>query len=133
MNKCNIDDLLSLFEDYVSPADVLSARLISQVSSAITKERLRLNMTQSEFAEHIGVKQSQISRWERGGYNFTIEKIAAIAVQLDLDVNITFKASTEEDSLAEDTSLAQQETSATIINLAQYRGKPLNHFELEEM
>lgn len=92
MNKnksCTIDDLLALFEDVLSPADVLSAKLMGQISSAITKERLALNLTQKEFASHINATQSLISRWECGDYNFSVNKIAEIASKLDLDVNIT--------------------------------------------
>lgn len=87
--KCNIDDLLSLFEETISPADVLSSKLRAQVSSIITKERLKLKMTQSQYAKHIDVKQSQISRWEHGDYNFSLDKIADIAAKLNLDINIT--------------------------------------------
>lgn len=88
ISKCGIDDLLSLFEDTLSPADVLSSKLMAQVSAAFTRERLKLHLTQSEFAKHIGVTQSQISRWEHGDYNFSLEKIADIAAKLNLDVNI---------------------------------------------
>jgi transcriptional regulator with XRE-family HTH domain len=87
--KCDIHDLLELFEDALSPADVLSSKLMAQVSTAITKERLKLRMTQAEFAQHIEVTQSQVSRWERGNYNFSLEKIADIASKLNLDVNIS--------------------------------------------
>ena len=92
MNKSQnytIDDLLSLFEDVLSPADAIAAKLMAQISSSITRERVQLKMTQSDFARHIGVRQSQVSRWEHGDYNFTLEKIADIAAKLDLDVNIS--------------------------------------------
>ena len=86
---CGINDLFALFETTLSPADVLSAKLKAQISSVITKERIKLHMNQTEFANHINAKQSQISHWERGDYNFSIEKIADIAAKLDLDVNFT--------------------------------------------
>ncbi len=87
-NAASLEDFLGLFEKVLTPAQVLEAKLMAQVSSAITKERTRLGMTQSEFAKHIDVKQSQISRWERGDYNFSISKIADIAAKLNLDINI---------------------------------------------
>lgn len=87
--KYTANDLLALFENVLSPADVIASKLMAQVSTAITKERIKLGMTQSEFAQHIGVMQSQISRWEHGNYNFSLEKIADIAAKLDLDVNFT--------------------------------------------
>lgn len=83
----NIEDLLSLFSETLTPADVLSAKLMAQFSNAITSERLNLNMSQKDFAKHINAAQSLISRWECGDYNFSINKIAEIAAKLDLNVD----------------------------------------------
>ena len=83
----NIEDLLSLFSETLTPADVLSAKLMAQFSNAITSERLNLNMSQKDFAKHINATQSLISRWECGDYNFSINKIAEIAAKLDLNVD----------------------------------------------
>lgn len=58
---CTVDDLFALFADVLSPADVLSAKLMGQISSAITKERLDLNLTQKEFASYIDATQSLVS------------------------------------------------------------------------
>ena len=88
-----IDDLFSMFSDTLSPEDVMTAKLISQISSTITKERLNLNMNQTDFAEHIGASQSLVSRWEHGDYNFSLKKLSEIAVKLDLDVNISISRS----------------------------------------
>lgn len=88
-HTCTIEDLFDLFEDSLSPADVLTSKLMAQISTSITKERLKLSMTQTDFANHIGATQSLVSRWEHGDYNFSIRKIAEIAAKLDLDVNIT--------------------------------------------
>ena len=67
-------DLLQLFEESVSTSDLLKAKVKAQIASAITKERIKLQMNQEEFAQHIGVRQSQVSRLEKGDYNFSIEK-----------------------------------------------------------
>lgn len=83
-----IEDLLTLFEDSLTPADALTAKLTSQISTCFTKERLKLHMTQHEFAEHIGATQSLISRWEKGDYNFSVRKICEIASALNLNVDI---------------------------------------------
>lgn len=88
--KCGLEDLLGLFEDSVDPSDVLASKIMAQISSAITKERLKLRMNQSQFAEHINASQSLVSRWEQGNYNFSIRKIAEIASILDLNVNFSF-------------------------------------------
>lgn len=87
--KCGIGDLLSLFNEKLDSAEILSSKLMAQVSSIITSERLRLHMNQKDFATYIGASQSQISRWEHGDYNFSIRKISEVASKLDLDVNIS--------------------------------------------
>ena len=90
MPKYSIDDLFSLFEESLSASDILAAKVNAQISSSITKERLKLHMNQAEFAKHINASQSLVSRWESGDYNFSIKKIAEIASSLDLDVNFSF-------------------------------------------
>lgn len=90
MGKNGIDELFSLFEDVLSPSDVLASKIMAQISTSVTKERLKLHMNQAEFAKYINASQSLVSRWEHGDYNFTIRKIAEIAAVLNLDVNISF-------------------------------------------
>ena len=84
-----MDDLLEMFSEVLDPEDVLTSKLMAQISSAITSERLRLQMSQEKFAEYIGVAQSLVSRWEHGNYNFSIKKLSEIAVKLNLDVNLS--------------------------------------------
>ena len=92
MNSMNepakLEDLLALFEDIVQPEDIMYSKVISQASKFITQERLRLEMSQKDFADHIHTKQSLISRWESGNYNFTLRKLAEIAVALDMDLHL---------------------------------------------
>lgn len=89
MQKYSIDDLFSLFEESLSASDILSAKVNSQISTCITKERLKLHMNQAEFAKHIKASQSLVSRWESGDYNFSVKKIAEIASSLNLDINFS--------------------------------------------
>lgn len=88
--SCKIEKLLELFDDSLKPSDILHSKLMAQISSAIIKERIKLHMTQSEFASYIDVNQSLISRWEKGNYNFSLKKLSEIASKLNLDVNIIF-------------------------------------------
>lgn len=88
-SKYDIDSLLNLFEEYLEPSDVLLSKLMAQISTAITRERLKKRMTQADFAKYISASQSLVSRWEQGDYNFSLKKIAEIAVSLNLDVNIS--------------------------------------------
>lgn len=94
MNKnkaAPISELLSALADSLSASDILSSMLESKIALAISKERINRNMTQAEFAELLGVQQSQISKWEAEDYNFTIEKLAKIATALDMELNISLE------------------------------------------
>ena len=86
-----MENLFELFSDFLSAEDITASKLMTQVATAVTAQRLALGMNQSQFANHIGVKQSQISRWECGNNNFTLRKLAEIACALDLDVDIRLK------------------------------------------
>lgn len=123
-----IDDLFSMFSDTLSPEDIMTAKLISQISSAITKGRLNLNMNQTDFAEHIGASQSLVSRWEHGDYNFSLKKLSEIAVKLDLDVNISISRSGA-------VTMPSRESKAKVFTFMPKQEPAANIFyeELEEM
>ena len=50
-------------------------------------------MTQSEFAEYIGVSQGMVSKWESREYNFTIKSLNEICVKLDISFSILIEKS----------------------------------------
>lgn len=78
----SMEDLLSALSENLSAEEILSADILSDLSTQITKERLRRKMTQSQFAELLEVSQGMISKWESKDYNFTIETLCKIAVRL---------------------------------------------------
>lgn len=57
----------------------------------IVKARIEKGMTQTEFADFMGVSQGMVSKWESEDYNFTIEAIANICEKLDWDMNVELK------------------------------------------
>lgn len=82
------NELMNLFADSLSAPEILTSKLMAQISSGITKERVKHCMNQENFAKYLGVTQSEVSRWESGDYNFSIKKIAEIAVKLNMDISI---------------------------------------------
>lgn len=114
--RCNVNDLFDLFEEVLSASDVLSAKLMSQISAAITKERIRSHMNQKEFADLLDVSQSEISRWEHGDYNFSLKKIAQIAEKLDMDVDISFTRLSDKKSYGEYAFLSAPSTFTVVYN-----------------
>ena len=85
---CNLDDLLEIFEEDVATADIISARVLAEVSASIVKYRVDNGMTQKEFAQYMDVSQGMVSKWESADYNFSIKTLADIAAKLDMDVKI---------------------------------------------
>ena len=88
-----LSDLFDLFSTVVSPADFIAAKLLTKISTAITKARLEKNMTQKEFAAFIGVSQGMVSKWESADYNYTIESLANICDKLNYDIDISISKS----------------------------------------
>lgn len=90
MSKYSADlkDLLSMFEEHLSVADITASRLLSGLSSTIVKNRIDMGKTQKEFAEYMGVSQSMVSKWESADYNFSVKALAEIASKLDLDITV---------------------------------------------
>ena len=58
---------------------------------AVIATRTEKHMTQAELAERIGTKQSNISRFEGGNYNPSLEFLQKIAGALDKQLEITLR------------------------------------------
>lgn len=72
----------------ITGADLISAKVLADISVTIFKERLKRDMTQKEFADLMGVSQGMVSKWESDNYNFTIETLSSICDKLGLDLEI---------------------------------------------
>ncbi len=62
-----------------------------EIIRQIILARNELNMTQEELAERSGIKQSNISRLERGTYNHSLNSLKKIAKGLDKELQIEFR------------------------------------------
>lgn len=111
MKGRDLEDLLTLFDGVLSTEDVIAAKLNGQVAATITSERIKRNMNQTEFATLLGVNQSQVSKWESGDCNFTLNKIAAIAAILGISPTITFQQIPQE-------STRSNSASSKIVNFS---------------
>ena len=83
-NSTSLEDLLAMFEDNISIADINASRYLGKISASIVKRRMELKMSQKEFAGYLGVSQGMVSRWEGGDYNFSIKALSEIAEKLDI-------------------------------------------------
>lgn len=91
----NMNELLKLFYEKVSPEDMLYAKLSAHITSQITRQRINRKMNQRQFADFLGCTQAYISKLENGNCNFTLGKLCELAVKLDLDISVDFMPNTE--------------------------------------
>lgn len=67
--------------------DALAAQY--EIIDAVISARIEKKMTQAELAERADTKQSNISRFESGNYNPSVEFLQKIAGALDKQLKIT--------------------------------------------
>ena len=61
------------------------------IIDAVIAARIEKKLTQAELAERANTKQSNISRFESGNYNPSVEFLQKIAVALDKQLEITLR------------------------------------------
>lgn len=61
-----------------------------KMATQLAEKRRARRMTQADVSVITGIKRSNISRLESGGYNPTLDSIVRIADSIGLKVNITF-------------------------------------------
>ena len=61
------------------------------IIDAVIAARIEKKMTQADLAKRIDTKQSNISRFESGNYNPTLDFMQKIAVALGKQLDITLK------------------------------------------
>ncbi|MBS3886655.1 MAG: helix-turn-helix transcriptional regulator [Dethiobacter sp.] len=62
-----------------------------EIIEAVIATRIEKQMTQAELAERADTKQSNISRFESGNYNPSVEFLQKIAGALDKQLEITLR------------------------------------------
>ena len=62
-----------------------------EIIDAVIAARIEKQMTQAELAERADTKQSNISRFESGNYNPSVEFLQKIAGALDKQLEITLR------------------------------------------
>ena len=83
----DVHDRLMKDDEFKAEYERLKPRyeLISQIIDA----RNQLNITQEELAKRVGTQKSNISRFESGSYNPSLDFITKIARSLDKEVHIS--------------------------------------------
>ena len=72
----------------LSAEDKAEADMKAEIAVHIHKKRIDMNMTQTEFADFMGVSQSMVSKWESGEYNFSVCNLSRLMYTLGLKIEI---------------------------------------------
>lgn len=112
----NLMDLLNLFQDDLSEEDILSARILGKLSSAIAKKRIDMQMTQKDFANYLNVSQSMVSKWEGADYNYSIKTLSHLATKLKLKLDVRLDEKSESENLQKVAPYTQSTSKTTIFN-----------------
>ena len=91
-----MDKLVNVLTQGLSEADLSNAILMADVAAEISISRIKMGMTQKEFAKYLGVSQGWISRIESGDCNFTIETLTRILGKLGKKVSFQITDVSEE-------------------------------------
>ena len=134
-NSTSLEDLLAMFEDNISIADINASRYLGKISA--------------EFAGYLGVSQGMVSRWEGGDYNFSIKALSEIAEKLELELYINLKPSVKKskecyiEQKKEYIFARDDDKKFSKSNILQFNSKRnhldnntikiINNFELQEM
>lgn len=78
---------IDLFDSLPTDA-LLESDIMSYIAMKIIDKRLSMGMSQKEFAKHLGVSQSMVSKWESCEYNFSIKSLLKLASALEMKLGI---------------------------------------------
>lgn len=79
-----------LMQDKVFAEEYKRLKPRYEIISFIISERLEQGMTQTELAERIGTKKSNISRLESGRYNPSLDFLIKVAEALGKELTLSF-------------------------------------------
>lgn len=82
-----LTDLSQIFDNLGLTSDMETGYyydILYDISTKILDKRLEMNMSQSEFADLLGVSQPMVSKYESGDYNFTIKQVCGLSAKLNL-------------------------------------------------
>ena len=89
MGKEPVSELVLSLTSSMTPYDVRSTWVNSNISALITQERENRKMDNKEFAELLGISPQKLKHWENGKHDFCIYEISYIMHKLGLDYKIT--------------------------------------------
>ena len=87
--KRKLSDVLSdALHDKLKDTDIRAMTISNKISSIISNERIKRNMSQEEFANFMDVPIETVSKWETQDYDYSINTLVTIADKLNLILSV---------------------------------------------
>lgn len=86
MSKIKKESLLESLLNEITEADLRRTAARMNMATKIYKSMKNRGMSQKDFAESLGKRPSEISKWLSGKHNFTIDTISDIEKVLGIDL-----------------------------------------------
>lgn len=84
-------DFIIRDENYTLIVEHLQNDMKQQVATAYRQCRIARNLTQAELAEKSGVARPNISRFESGNYNPSLDMLVRLAYAMDMNLEVKLK------------------------------------------
>ncbi len=85
-----LESLLATLSETMSDEELLLSVIQADISTTIASKRVSLGLSQKDFANALDVSQSQVSKWESGDSNFTLETLVRISLKLGIEMRSPF-------------------------------------------
>ena len=91
-----LNELIEMMAHEIDYCDTVAAKQLATISTTIVKERIRLGLSQNDFAEYLGLSKDTIIQMESGNYDYSINELAKIFEKLNFKWTIKIERGNDE-------------------------------------
>lgn len=84
-----VNELLDVFENYLTAEDILFANFSSKISAVLTKYQIEHDMSEEDFATYLGLPLEVIRDISDGCHDFKLSELCKIAAKLNKNLEIS--------------------------------------------
>lgn len=85
----DLNELLDIFENYLTAEDILFANFSSRISVILTKYQIEHDMSEEKFASYLGLPLEAIQEINNGCHDYKLSELCKIAEKLDKNLEVT--------------------------------------------
>lgn len=84
-----MNELLDIFENYLTAEDILFANFSSRISVILTKYQIKHDMSEEKFAAYLGLPLEVIQEINDGCHDYKLSELCKIAAKLNKNLEIS--------------------------------------------